>query len=227
MSFLPVVPAQKCATEYLNEAAASFTGEIRVTGHSKGGNLAVFAAVHADPDVKARIKKVWSNDGPGFSYGFLHSPEYLQMRPLIKTLVPQSSLVGMLLEHEDNYTVVKSRQPGLFQHDGLTWSVLGGSFITLKETTKGSQKTDQSLNNWIRQMTPEQREQFVEALYQVFRSDNATTLTDLVSFRQNKWLSKTSDLDPHVKKTILKTLALYLEANKSNLLASVFSKKKN
>jgi len=227
MSFLPVVPAQQYATRYLNAAAKKLDGNVYVTGHSKGGNLSVYAAVHADATVKHKIRKVWSNDGPGYQKGFLNDPKYLEMRPLIKTLVPQASLVGMLLEHEDNYTVVKSRQVGAFQHDGLTWSVMGGSFITVKETTKGSKHTDKTLNTWIEQMSPTQREQFVESLYQILCADNATTLTDLVSFRKNKWLQKSANLDPHVKKTIMKTLGLLFEANKSNLLGGLLKKENN
>ncbi|MBQ9805909.1 MAG: DUF2974 domain-containing protein [Clostridia bacterium] len=225
MSFLPVVPAQRYAAQYLNEAAQNFSGEIRITGHSKGGNLAVYAAVHSNPSVKKMIKRVWCLDGPGFNQGFLHSAEYLKLRPLIRSFVPQAAFVGILLDHEDNYTVVKSRQTGVFQHDALSWSVLGSSLVTVKETTKRSQRNDQNLNNWIGQMTPKQREQFVEALYQIFSSDNATTLTDLVSFRKNKWLQKSAGLDPHVKKTVLRTLALYMESQKGGLLSSVFKKK--
>jgi len=226
MSFLPVVPAQRYAAQYLNDAAQNFTGEILVTGHSKGGNLSVYAAVNATASVKKMIKQVWCHDGPGFTKGFLHDPKYLMMRPRIRTLVPQASLVGMLLEHEDNYLVVKSRQTGAFQHDGLTWSVQGGSFITMKEVTKGSRKTDQTLNKWITQMTPQQREQFVEALYQLLCIDNATTLTDFFSVRKANLLRKSSGLDPHVKKTILKTLSLYMETNKDEILPGVLKKKK-
>lgn len=224
MSFLPVVPAQRFATRYLNVVAKDFEGNVYVTGHSKGGNLAVYAAVHADSRVKKQIRRIWSNDGPGYHKGFLSDPKYLEMRPLIKTMVPQSSLVGMLLEHEDNYIVVKSRQVGAFQHDGLTWSVMGGSFMTVKDTTKGSKRTDKTLNTWIEQMTPEQREQFVESLYQILCADNATTLTDLLSFRKNKWLQKSANLDPHVKKTIMKMLGLLLETNKNNLLGGLLKK---
>ncbi|MBE6601234.1 MAG: DUF2974 domain-containing protein [Ruminococcaceae bacterium] len=226
MSFLNVVPSQIHATTYLNRVAKDFSGEVRVTGHSKGGNLAVYAAVHADVAVKRKLKKIWSNDGPGFRRGFLNNPAYIQMRPLIKTLVPQASLVGMLLEHEDDYTVVKSRQTGVLQHDGLSWSVMGGSFICLKATSHGSQRTDHTINDWIKQMSPAQREQFVEALYQVICSDNATTLTDLVSLKnKNKWLQKSAMLDPHVKKTIIKTLSVLFETNKKYIMDDIFSKK--
>ncbi len=226
MSFLPFIPAQKEAVLYLNRAAEQFTGdELFVAGHSKGGNLAVYSAIYSDSSVRARIKRVWSYDGPGFGEGMLKAPEYIRMRPIISSLVPQSSVVGMLLEHDENYTVVKSRQAGLFQHDGLSWNVLGNSFTCLKSVTGGSKHLDRSLNEWIRKMTPEQREEFVEALYQILSSDNATTLTELASFRKNKWLKKSASLDPHVKKTVQKTLTALLEVNTKNLLADLLAKK--
>lgn len=225
MSFLPVVPAQLAACEYLNQAADCFNGKIRVTGHSKGGNLSVYAAMHCRSDVKARLLRVWSNDGPGFGEGTLNDPDYIAIRPIVTSLVPQTSVVGMLLEHDENYTVVKSRQAGVFQHDGFTWNVMGGSFVHLQQVTNECKRIDRTLNEWVRKMTPEQREQFVESLYQLLSSDNAATLTDLVSITKNRWIQKSSTLDPHVKQTIQKTLAVLLELNTQNLLNDWFPKK--
>ncbi len=226
MSFMSVVPAQEQAALYLNEAAEHYKGNvIYATGHSKGGNLAVYAAVHSKPFVKKKLLAVWSNDGPGFGSGMLNNPDYLALRPIIHTLVPHSSVVGMLLEHDENYTVVKSRQAGLFQHDGLSWDVSGGSFIHLKTVTSESKRLDVTLNQWIKQMTPEQREQFVEALYQLLSSDNASTLTDLISITKNRWIQKGTALDPHVHKTIQKTLAVLFELNTKNILKDVFRKR--
>jgi len=228
MSFMSVVPAQEQAMHYLNEAAEHYNGNvIYVTGHSKGGNLAVYAAVHSKPSVKKKLSAVWSNDGPGFGSGMLNNPEYLSLRPIIHTLVPHSSVVGMLLEHDENYTVIKSRQAGLFQHDGISWDVMGGAFIHLKNVTSESKRLDITLNQWIKQMTPEQREQFVEALYQVLSADNASTLTDLISITKNRWIQKGTALDPHVHKTIQKTLAVLFELNTKNILKDVFKKRIN
>ena len=226
MSFLPYIPAQKEAVLYLDRAAEQFTGEqIYVAGHSKGGNLAVYSSIYSDPSVRTRIKRVWSYDGPGFGEGMLKSPEYIKMRPVISSLIPQSSVVGMLLEHDENYTVVKSRQAGLLQHDGLSWNVMGKSFVYLKSVTGGSRHLDRSLNEWIRMMTPEQREEFVEALYRILSSDNATTLTELAAIHKNKWLKKSASLDPHVKKTVQKTLTALFEVNTKNLLSELLTKK--
>lgn len=223
MSFLEVVPAQLAATAYLEAAADSFDGNILLSGHSKGGNLAVFAAVNCAKETKKRLTRVWSNDGPGFGAGMLNRPEYLEMRPIIKSLVPQSSVVGMLLEHDENYTVVKSRQAGLFQHDGLSWNVMGGSFVHLENVTGGCKRLDKTLNEWIQAMTPEQREQFVESVYAILSADNALTLTDLVSVAR---LKKNRQLDPHVYETVKKTIGSLLEMNTKNLLDGLFQKKK-
>ena len=207
MCFLPVVPAQVKAVEYLESVARTHAGKLILAGHSKGGNLAVYAAVHCDPAIRERITAVYSNDGPGFGKNILDDPDYVQIRPRICNLVPQSSVVGMLLEHDENYTVVKSRQKaGLLQHNGLSWEILGNSFVHLEDVNPESRKIDRTVNQWIRDMTPEQREEFAEAVYQLFSVDGAQTLTDLVAARK-KWFSHTKSLDPKVHETIQKMLA--------------------
>lgn len=226
MSFLPVVPAQASAAKYLEEAAKKHSdgSSIRLTGHSKGGNLAVYAAVNASKSVKKRLNGVWSNDGPGFNKNILEDEDYIDLRPIIHSFVPENAVVGMLLEHDENYTVVKSRQKGMLQHDGVSWEVMGGTFVYSKEVSSDSKRLDKVLKEWIREMTPEQLEQFTEALFQVLSADNALTLTELVSLR-NKWLAKGKDLDPHVHKTIQKTITSLIGLNTKNLLSDIFPQK--
>ena len=225
MSFMPVVPAQLAATEYLDQAGAYFDGDIRLTGHSKGGNLAVYAAVHCQKSIKKRLLRVWSNDGPGFGEGMLSDPAYIAMRPIIKSLVPQSSVVGMLLEHDENYTVVKSRQVGPLQHDGFSWNIMGGSFVHLQNVTDECKRFDKSLNEWVRSMTPEQREEFVESIYQMLSAGDAATLTDLVASAKANLLKKKNASDPKVQKSVQKTIAALIELNTKNWLKDVFQKK--
>ena len=227
MSFMPVVPAQEEAVRYLEQAAERFDGKsIHVAGHSKGGNLAVYAATKCPKAIKKKLEAVWSHDGPGFGEGFLNLPEYIKTKHLIKSFVPQSSVIGMLLEHDETYTVVKSRQVGLWQHDGVSWDVMGGAFVHLKKVTDECKRRDKTVNEWIRNMTPEQREQFVESLYQLLLANNASTLSDLLSIKNYKWLKKTTELDPVVSKTVQKTLAVFLDLNAKNIISDLFPKKK-
>lgn len=222
MCFLPVVPAQIKAVEYLKNVAKEHKGKLILTGHSKGGNLAVYAAVHSDAAIRERITAVYSNDGPGFGKNILDDPDYREIRPRICNLVPQSSVVGMLLEHDENFTVVKSRQKsGFLQHNGLSWEILGNSFVHLKDVTSDSRKLDRTVNQWIRDMTPEQREEFAEAVYQLFSVDGAQTLTDLVAARK-KWFSHTKSLDPKVHETIQKMLSELIGINKVSKIKDIF-----
>lgn len=225
MCFLPVVPAQLKAVEYLKGVAEKHKGKLILTGHSKGGNLAVYAAVHSDAAIRERITAVYSNDGPGFGKNILDDPDYMEMRPRINNLVPQSSVVGMLLEHDENFTVVKSRQKsGFLQHNGLSWEILGNSFVHLEDVSPDSRKFDRTVNQWIRDMSPEQREEFAEAVYQLFSVDGAQTLTDLVSARK-KWFSHTKNLDPKVHETIQKMLSDLMGLNKIGKMKDIFHKK--
>ncbi len=224
MCFLPVVPSQAEALSYLRAAAAVYKKDLITTGHSKGGNLAVYAAVKAEQKIRRRIKTVYSNDGPGFSNSLLDDPVYLEMRPVIRSLVPQSSIVGMLLEHDENYTVVKSREKlGFMQHNGLTWEVLGNSFVHLKRVSDASIRTDRTVNRWIREMTPEQREEFAEAVYQLFSVEGVTTLTDLITLRK-KWSEHTKKLDPKVHETLQKMLSNLFGLNTKDRFLGIFRK---
>ena len=129
MSFLEVVPAQKEALVYVNKIAAKYDyKDIYIGGHSKGGNLAVYSAVYASECAKKRIVKIYNNDGPGFKQRLLETQKYKEISDKIITLIPQSSVVGMLLEHEESYQVVKSNQKGVLQHDGFSWEVMGADF---------------------------------------------------------------------------------------------------
>lgn len=205
MSFLSVVPAQAYAARYLDRIAALYPHELRLGGHSKGGNLAVYAAANASLDTQKRILCVYNNDGPGFLREFLDSPGYIRIRDRVRTIVPQTSIVGMLLEHECAYTVVKSVQNGLFQHDGFSWEVLGTGFVVLDDRTRDSKLVDRTLKNWVTSIEPEERERFVEALYAILSSTSASTLSDIHADKDALWRILKS-ITPEQRSILLKTL---------------------
>ena len=176
----PEIPAQKQALAYTGEMARHLPRRrLRLGGHSKGGNLAVYAGVFCPPGLQRRIESIWSNDGPGFYEDLLDRPEHRRVEDRIHSIVPKSSVVGMLLEHEEEYTVVDSDQLGLWQHDGFSWQVLGSRFVTLRQVTRQAHRSDQELGRWIRELPLERRERFVEALFRVLSASGAATLTDL------------------------------------------------
>ncbi|MCD8153591.1 MAG: DUF2974 domain-containing protein [Clostridiales bacterium] len=179
MAFQYPVPSQEEAARYLAEAARYCTGQIRTGGHSKGGNLAVYAAANSEAPVKERIVRIYSHDGPGFLESTLESPEFRSVEERIDKTLPQSSVVGMLLEQQEQYRIVKSRGFSFWQHDPFSWVVEGNDFQPVDTLTYNARHTDQVLNQWIRTLSPEERARFVDALYALVGAGNASTISQL------------------------------------------------
>ena len=180
MTFLPTVPSQRLAADYV-QAVAETQKKTRLLlgGHSKGGNLAVYGAVHCPPAVQRRIDAVYSNDGPGFKEPLGDQPAYQAVRERIRSIVPESSVVGMLLEHGDDYTVVKSSRQGVSQHDGFSWEVLGTAFVRGEALSGEGQANERAIRSFLDSLDDGQRRRFVDAMFEVLGSTNAQTLSDL------------------------------------------------
>ena len=213
MSFLQPVPAQREAVEYLERVAPRLSEKFFVGGHSKGGNLAVYAAVKCAPKLQERILTVYNNDGPGFNREFIEGVDYQNLRGKIRTIVPASSVVGMLLEHEETYEVIKSHATGLMQHDGCSWEVLGGKFIYLDTVTNESRLIDSTLREWLDGLSMKEREKVVDSVYEVLVSTNATTLTELTADKV-KLVKAWGSLDPKVKSIVLKCIGIFLKQSR-------------
>ena len=218
MSFMHPVPAQTESVSYLESVMASRKEKnVIVGGHSKGGNLAVYALTKASKKTKARVKEAYNHDGPGFSREFIESPDYDEVRSRIRTILPQTAVVGMLLEHEERYDVIKSNQTGLFQHDSFSWEVLGPNFIHLDTVTKESKFIDKTIKKWLSTMPAEERERFVENLYTSLSVQGAKTLTDL-STNKAKIIKVWSGLDAGTREAALKYIKLLFRETAKGVL---------
>lgn len=224
MAFTPEIPAQRYAADYLQQAAAALAFRpLLVGGHSKGGNLAVYAAVFCGEAIQKQIRAVYNNDGPGFYASLLELPEHRRIAGKITTLLPESSVVGMLLEHEEAYQVVRSTQIGLMQHDGFSWQVLGTQFVHLSGLTEGGKIVDSALRDFVRGLDQEQRIRFVDALFEVLTCTNAATLTDLKDggFRTAYSMLKTvRSLDPDTRQALSGTLGLLVRSGAKSVSQS-------
>ena len=182
MSFLSAVPAQERATAYTVEmAAACRRCKLRIGGHSKGGNLAAWAAIHIPAQLQEqRLLDAYNNDGPGFSHDMVDSDAYRRVADKLHTYIPESSIVGVLLEHAEDYAVIDSSNRSVMQHEPMSWSVLGPRFVHLGQRSQMGKLSDDVLRQWIGSMTPQEREQFSDALFDVLSlSGKARTLDDL------------------------------------------------
>lgn len=219
------IPSQKMAVDYLRMAARKHARkQIRLGGHSKGGNLAVYTGVFCPRDIQCRITAIWSNDGPGFHSDILNLPEHERVEDRIFTIVPRSSVVGMLLEHEETYTVVDSDSLGLWQHDGFSWQVMGGRFVRLKDTSEQSRRSSQAARDWVHSMTTEQRRKFVDALFKVMSASGAETLTDLKVENIRAvvpMLRAMKDLDKETREGLLDFVQLLITTNAKLVLEDI------
>ncbi len=181
MSFLEAVPAQMRATTYATEIATACPNRIiRIGGPSKGGNLAAWAAVHISEELQDRMVAAYNNDGPGFSKGFLEREEYKRVAEKIHTFIPESSIVGVLLEHAEDYAVIDSNNRAVMQHEPLSWGVLGTKFVHLGQRSQLGQLSDGVLQEWIGSMSSKEREEFSDALFEILSvSGKMRTLDDL------------------------------------------------
>lgn len=184
MSFCNTIPAQREALKYLEEFSIHSLQPIRLIGHSKGGNLAVYAAAKTEAAIQDRILEIHNQDGPGFSETMMKDPGYLRIVPKISTYVPESSVVGILLEHEEPYTVIKSKHIGPMQHDPYSWKVMRNDFIHMEEMSEGSRFLDRATKTWLTTMTPKERNGLVDTIYEILTSGGAVMTDDLIHPRQ-------------------------------------------
>lgn len=211
MTFMDEVPAQIEAVRYLEEVYNWSNFKIRLAGHSKGGNLAVFAAMHVREEISERIVSVNNFDGPGFRKKVILHPRYSKTMDKVKTYLPETSIVGRFLEHSEVYSVVKSNASGAWQHDAFTWQVEGASFVFTKQLDDESQLVETTINLWLEKLDSVAREQFVNSLFEIFEKANITRIED---FTDLKWkavkgfLTAMTNLSDQQKRDIRRVLRL-------------------
>ncbi len=220
MAFLSPIPAQEDGVRYLHAVAEKVPYAFLTGGHSKGGNLAVYAAMQCDPIVQDRITAVYSHDGPGFKEGVFESAAFLRIKDKIHKTLPQSSLIGMLLENQEQYAVVESSRYGIMQHDPFSWAVEDGDFLYAKKITGGAMYRNATLQQWLGGLTDEKRALFVDSLYQVLGAADAATVGELTEDWQKKavaMLGAAKSIDAETKKFIAETVGALVKLSLKNL----------
>lgn len=178
MTFNEMVPSQYDALEYISIVAQNTTGDLFLGGHSKGGNLAIYAALFCDSEIAKRIKGVFSFDGPGLHKNLIENIDDKIALPYIATYMPQSSFFGKMLSHRELQVIVHSSASGVLQHDIYTWEVVRNDFVLSTEDTMISRVFDQAFHDYLAKLSKEDRETVVNIIFDVVDKCDVDTMED-------------------------------------------------
>lgn len=184
------IPSQTEGLAYLQRIATQFPGTLRMGGHSKGGNIAIYAFLLCEEELQDRIFGVYSHDGPGFPARLWPEETYAALSQRIYKTIPQSSLIGLLMSHGEACTVVQSQAFWLMQHDPFTWIIDGDGFASKDENSFSSRYISQAVNTWILTMAPDGMADFSDALYQFLTTFGGSTFSDMPT----KWYKATAQV---------------------------------
>lgn len=224
MTFKNHIESQKDAVKYLQIIAEKYPKKIRLGGHSKGGNLAIYAATFIEDEIKDRIINIYNNDGPGFNEEITKRKEYKKIIRKAHTYIPQSTIIGRLLNQEGEYSVVKSKQIGIMQHELYSWQIIDDKFEYLEDLTKQSKIAEKTIKGWMNSIEPQKRKQFIDVLFEMLSKTESETFIEL----KNNWransktiLSLYKKLDNETKQVINQTLIQLFRIAKNNIFEEI------
>lgn len=220
MAYTLPVPSQKEALNYTEKVTKLIPRNFYIGGHSKGGNLAVYAGCNLSKEISNRIIKIYSHDGPGFIKEFLTTSNYQDIKEKIEKVVPSSSIIGMLLYTNEKYKIIKSSLGGILEHDPFSWLVENNNFIILKNLSDGTIFTNKVINDFLNSLSKKEREIFIDSLFTVLKSTNLTTLDEISKnfiIKLPNILIAIYKLDDVNKKYILKTIKALIKSCLTNL----------
>ena len=220
MAFMLPVPAQKEALNYVEKVTKLIPRKFYIGGHSKGGNLAVYAGCNLSNNLSTRIIKIYTHDGPGFIKEFLTTSNYQNIKDKIEKIVPSSSIIGMLLYTNENYKIIESSARGILEHDPFSWLINENNFIILKNLSDGTVFTNKVINDFLSSLSKKEREIFIDSLFTVLKSTNLTTIDEISKnfiVKLPNILIAIYKLDDVNKKYIIKTIKALIKSCLTNL----------
>ena len=223
MSFQDSVMAQKRSLIYLKEIAKKYTGKIRLGGHSKGGNLAVYSSLFTLKSIQKRILTADNFDGPGLSQKLYEKVKDHENYQKVRIYYPQSSIIGRLLyQKEIDPTLIQSSKKSIYQHDLYSWQILGKEFICVSQFDKQSEVLEGAISEFLEKVTPQQRKECIDIIFELLLSTNEMTFHDF----STNWLKNSGTLLKSVSKVDAQERKVVLDSFKT-LMNFIFDELKS
>jgi hypothetical protein len=216
IAYMDVIPAQEAAVNYLSDVAAALKGTIRLMGHSKGGNLAIYSAARCGKRLQKKISGVYNMDGPGFLPEFLSLDVYQAVNEKTYWYLPYESMIGTLLCHGTNEFVVRSTNRGIMQHDPFSWEIMGNHFIRERGLSKEALIVHLAIDECMKKLTIAQRKQFVSIIFDALAATEAKTLSEISPKSIVGIIDSVKNIDPESKKLLSDMLKLVLKTVREN-----------
>lgn len=207
MAYLYPGASQKYASVYLNQAIKLFDRNVRIGGHSKGGNLAISSSMNAKYFIKKKIKQIYNFDGPGFLKEQVESKEYQSISKKIKMYVPEESIIGMILYHTDNYVVVKAKKFNILQHDAFCWMLNDKHFIS-STLNKRSKNLEKKLTKKLEELSIPERLKLVQDIFNLFKKNNIKDTKEIKLKSIIHLIKSFQELDKETKSWFMEFLIL-------------------
>ena len=223
-SFMPQTASQSMAVQYITENFADSDEVLVLGGHSKGGNLAIYAAANCPDAVRSRIRAIFAFDSPGFKEDIAASEEYLAVTDKVISVIPQSSLVGQLLSCGTENRIVKSSASGISQHLAFTWQVTRSGLEYAEELSKTGVFVNKTMTGWISSLDETERQGFVEAVFTVLESAQRETFNELQNNKRKSFtaiLKALKHLSPEQQAIAKKALSQLASYGKRAFLAGL------
>lgn len=202
LCYMTPVTAQLEAAEYLRKLCQWWDGEIILGGHSKGGNLAIYATMCLEDEHKDKVTKIYNFDGPGFMKEIVEGEEYKKVISKTLSYIPQGSYVGMIMYNKGVVEVVKSANKGFMQHAVVSWQLHGKKFENDK-LENYSLLFNECTKNWVEKIDSDKKEQFINSIFYLLKSGEMETFTEMTTEIPqvlNRIFRTYADLDKETKK---------------------------
>ena len=177
MTYSYPLKAQMLAQKYLEKNYSKTNYDLIIGGHSKGGNLAVTSTFKINDELNKRIKRVYSNDGLGLMVQQYTSNEYKRVQDRVVSIIPDYSLVGLLL-HNDNRIIIKTSKKIISSHNPSSWKVEDNHFVRTN-LSKFSLVFEKTFHMWLDKYNEEEKKKFTTEIFDIFRKLNIESLIDI------------------------------------------------
>ena len=203
MSF-SVVGSQRRALAYLEDTRRHVRGPLRVGGHSKGGNLAVYASALAGWATRRRIRDIWVHDGPGFVEGIVEPAALQAIEGRTHRYVPEFCVVGQFFDQPGPCEVVASATSAVMQHSATNWQVLGNRFVRVESIDERARHFGEAFADTVRDKDATFRRRLTDALFGAL-AEGGTTLGELAAGAPASYLRVARayrDIDPDIRQAV-------------------------